>query len=45
MNEKKIKKILLERGISFNAIKLQKTIGDVKKLNKEFQKQIEKLEK
>ena len=45
MNKKKVEKALLERGISFNHIKLQKTIGDVKKLTEEYKKQIKKLGK
>jgi len=45
MNKKKFEKLLLERGISFNAIKLKKTIGDVKKLDKKFRKQIKNLAK
>ena len=45
MKRKKFEEVLLERGISFNHIKLQKTIGDVKKLAEEYKKQIKKLEK
>ncbi len=43
MKVKEFKEKLLERGISFNAVGLQRTIGDVKKLNKEFREQLEKL--
>ena len=41
--KEQLKKSLLEGGISFDYIKLQKTIGDVKKLSEEYRKQIKKL--
>jgi len=45
MDEKEFERILIEKGIPFSHIKFQKTIGDVKKLEEKYKKQIKKLTK
>ena len=45
MNKKKFEKVLLEKEISFNNIKLKKTIGNVKKLDGKFKRQLKDLPK
>jgi len=45
MNKKKIEEALLEKGIGFEYIKKQKTIGDLRKLYSNFFKQLQRLPK